>query len=389
MHLILAAGIITALYGGVLACFQTDLKKVLAFSTISQLGFMFAAIGVGAATAAVFHLTTHAFFKALLFLAAGVIIHSAHTQDMRQMGGLARRMPVTMVVFSIGAFSLAGVVPLSGFFSKDEIFTVLLHYGQETGLYWAFAGAVCVGMLTALYVVKTWFTVFFGNVCNIKAHEGGVLELAPISVLAALTLVCGFLSVVLARFLGHEGEWPTLLMASISTAVMLTGAGLGFFFYSRRQFCDALGERFKLLVVAADARFYLDWVYTTLIIRPYFWLSELLWRLDVLLIDGAVNGTAALYRLLTRLCRYLDETLIDGAVNGVGASYRGLTRVARFIDERGIDAGVNGLATLAAAAGSAARRLQSGHVQRYQRLALGAGVFLLLVLVVVVNFVLK
>ncbi|MDR1775974.1 MAG: NADH-quinone oxidoreductase subunit L [Actinomycetes bacterium] len=382
MQIILVVGIITALYGAILACFQTDLKKVLAFSTISQLGYMVAAIGVGSATAAVFHLTTHAFFKALLFLTAGIIIHATHTQDMRQMGGLARRMPITTVVWTIGAFSLAGVLPLSGFFSKDEIFTVIWHSGQ----YWAFAGAAAVGVLTSLYVVKTWFTVFFGNSCNVNAHEGTATELVPVSILAALTLVCGFLTIPLARFLGHEGEWPSLTMAATSTAVMLCGAALGYTIYARQRSTERLKQIFNVVVSAADARFYLDWVYDTFFIRPYFWLSEALWKLDAVIIDGAVNGVAWLYRGLTRLINLLDARIIDGAVNGAAWLYRALTRGAQWFDSTVIDGIVNGLGTLSRAIGAALRRVQTGHLQRYQRLIVGAAVVIVAVLVLVLRF---
>ena len=415
MNIILIVGVVTALYGGLLACFQNDLKRVLAFSTISQLGFLFAAIGVNEAVVSVFHMTTHAFFKSLLFLAAGIIIHSTHTQDMRQMGGLARRMPITFAIFTIGAFALAGVIPLSGFFSKDEIFYVLLHYGQETGQYWAFAGIVIVGVLTAFYVAKSWFTVFFGNVCNIKAHEGSPLELGPVSVLAFLAATTGFLVIPLGRFLGHEGHWPSPMMVAISTGVMLVGAVLGFFAYSRRQTVRRLGKVFHLVVIAADRRFYLDWFYDTLIIRPYFWLSDALWRLDAKLIDGVVNGvvwlygrvspiiwrfdnavidgfvnaSAWLYRAATTVVWRIDHSLIDGIVNASAWLYVRCANFVRWFDLRVVDGVVNGLGTVSLVVGSRFSRLQIGRVQRYQRLVLGAGIVVVGVFVIVYMYVLK
>jgi NADH-quinone oxidoreductase subunit L len=405
LQLILAVGIITGLYGGVLACFQTDLKKVLAFSTISQLGLMFAAIGVNAAGAAVFHLTTHAFFKALLFMTAGIIIHSTHTQDMREMGGLARSMPITTIVFSIGSFALAGMVPLSGFFSKDEIFTVILHSGN----YLAFAGALLVGLLTALYVVKTWFRVFFGSTNDHASHEGGPLELVPVSVLALLTLALGFVTPHFARLLGHEGEWPTLAMASISTAVLLVGGFIGYFLFSHRDVTDRLTRYFSLVSIAAQRRFYLDWFYEVVVIRPYFWLSHALWTLDTRVIDAAVGGVVALYRLLTRVTDILDTRVIDavvnavatvykaattlaaavdthvidGAVNTVAFAYRALTQGARRVDQGLIDGAVNGLGVLAQELGKRFRALQNGHIQRYQRLIVGVAVALVLMVVIV------
>jgi len=146
----LVIGAITALVGGLLAGVQHDVKKVLAYSTISQLGLMFMALGAGSVVAAMFHLVAHAFFKSLLFLGAGVIIHAAHTQDMREMGGLRKHMPVTWITFLIGSLALAGVVPFSGFFSKDLIIASLLHEHQ----YWAVAVVFIASGLTAFYMTR-------------------------------------------------------------------------------------------------------------------------------------------------------------------------------------------------------------------------------------------
>ena len=424
MNMILAVGVVTALYGGLLACFQKDLKKVLAFSTISQLGFLFAAIGVGSAFVAVFHLTTHAFFKALLFLAAGIIIHATGTQSMKEMGGLLRKMPITFAVFTIGAFALAGTIPLSGFFSKDELFKALLYHGHDTGQYLAFAGVIIVGLLTAFYVVKSWFTVFIAQpgAAAEKAHEGHPLELTPVIALAVPAALLGLAVIPFGSFLAYPATWPPLYMVGISTAVMLTGATAGYFAYRRSSLVVAtvatstaaetaqpvakpagLGALSHIINVAADRRFYLDDVYTYLIIKPYFVLSRALWRFDERIIDGAVNGTTWLYQQgchvfdwidhhlvdgmvngiswlyisKTRAARWFDDRIVDGLVNAISWIYVLLTRLTRIFDVRIIDGLVNGLATLSLRIGWRLRSVQSGEVQWYQRLIVGAAILLL------------
>ena len=381
MNTILAVGVITALYGGLLACFQTDLKKVLAFSTISQLGFLFTAIGVGSAFVATFHLTTHAFFKALLFLAAGIIIHVTHTQDMHQMGGLAKRMPITFIVFTIGAFALAGVVPLSGFFSKDEIFKAVLYYGHDTGQYLAFAGVLLVGVMTAFYVSKSWFTVFFGTSSDEAAEniDGYPLELAPVIALAVPAALAGFAVIPLGTLLGYPAHWPPLYMVAISTGVMLTGAGLGYLIYRRPLNLSPTNP----VQVAVDQRLYLDAFYNYVIIAPYMWLATALWRFDEMIIDGAVNGSSWAYQQLTVIADWFDAHIVDGAVNAISSLYVLATRISRVFDARIIDGAVNGLGRLSAAVGLRLRTVQNGQIQWYQRLVVGAAVIILGMFVIV------
>ncbi|MCL2403433.1 MAG: hypothetical protein FWC86_04315, partial [Coriobacteriia bacterium] len=409
-------GIITALYGALLACFQSDLKKVLAFSTISQLGFLFTAIGVGSAFVAVFHLTTHAFFKALLFLAAGIIIHATGTQDMNKMGGLLKRMPITFIVFTIGAFALAGVIPLAGFFSKDEIFKAVLHFGHDTGQYLAFAGVVLVGMMTAFYVVKSWLSVFFGRSraeadktqdTSISTssdsgkqdqkheHREHPLELAPVIALAIPAALAGFAVIPLGVFLDYPSHWPPLYMIAISTAVMLLGAIAGVFAsaYAQMKRSRAAAQkeseqqakakdRLRFITAAADQRFYLDAVYDYGIIKPYFWLSRALWQFDEKVIDGAVNAARLLYEKFSAVLNWTDSRIIDGMVNGLSWTYVLLSRLARVFDVRIIDGIVNGIGQLSITIGGRLRTIQSGDVQWYQRLVVGAVVIVLGILVI-------
>jgi NADH-quinone oxidoreductase subunit L len=345
----LIVGIITALLGGSLAVVQHDIKKVLAYSTISQLGYMFIALGAGSEVAALLHLTTHAFFKSLLFLGAGVIIHASHTQDMREMGGLARKLPVTTTLFTIGSLALAGVFPLSGFFSKDEILAALIG-GHH---YVAFVCALFAAFVTAFYVTRMWVKVFWGEGHD-HAHEGHRVMLAPMALLAAITLVVGLASPAFARFLGHEGEWPQLLLASVSTLVALSGIGVGWLTYGAGVIDPvAVRERLGVLVLVLEQKYYLDSVYEAVFVRGFALAADALAEFDRAVVDGVVNGAGRLWVGVTALAQRFDVSVIDGSVNGA--------------------------ADAVVAAGSGVRRLQTGRVQTYQRLILGALVLLMAV----------
>lgn len=355
LQAMLVIGSVTALVGGLLAAVQHDVKKVLAYSTISQLGLMFMALGAASVGAALFHLVTHAFFKSLLFLGAGVIIHSARAQDMREMGGLARHMPVTTTTFVIGSAALAGIAPLSGFFSKDEIVTVLLHEHQ----YWAVGVLLLASLITAFYVTRMCFRMFTGPAQIESIHEGHASMVGPMVGLATVTLVLGFASPRFAEFLGHEGEWPALAVAALSTGVALAGVGLGWWVYGRRSVVvntRAYKQRMGLSYGSLVQKLYFDTVYEVVFIKPYILLAEGLTWLDRNVIDGAVNAVARGFVALTSVSWKFDGAVIDGAVNGAG--------------------------TIARSAGLRLRGLQNGRIQSYQRLIAAAVVVLMLYLVV-------
>jgi NADH-quinone oxidoreductase subunit L len=357
MTAMLIIGAITAIVGGLLAAVQHDVKKVLAYSTISQLGLMFMALGAGSVLAAIFHLVTHAFFKSLLFLGAGVIIHSAHTQDMREMGGLRKHMPITWITVLIGSLALAGVVPFSGFFSKDEIVASLLH----AHLYWAVAVLFVASGLTAFYMTRLYFRVFEGPEQTEHLHEGSPLMLIPMVALATITVFLGAGSLAFAQFLGHEGEWPTLALIFASTAVASTGIGLGWWVYGRPHVVVNT-QRWKAglgpIYAALQNKLYFDMAYDRVFIWPYMALTGVLAALDRTAIDGVVNGAAKGWVLFADAAAAFDRVVIDGAVNG--------------------------LATLAKGAGAQLRKFQTGQLQGYQRLMLSAVVLFMLYLVIYV-----
>ncbi|MDY0087013.1 MAG: NADH-quinone oxidoreductase subunit L [Coriobacteriia bacterium] len=348
-------GTITALLGGLMAMVQHDIKKVLAYSTISQLGYMFLAIGVGGAVAGTFHLVTHAFFKSLLFLGAGVIIHASHTQDMREMGGLGRHMRWTAVTFGIGALALAGVFPLSGFWSKDEI----LDAAWNGGHYAVFFLALAAAFVTAFYVARLWFRVFAGPAQTDDLEEGPATMLLPMTVLTVITATIGFAAPAFSSFLGHEGHWPDPLIAISSSAVAFAGLGVGWWVYGRRDAAvdtNMLKERAGLVYTVIERKFYFDDIYEHLIIRPYIWAAEALARFDSEHVDGGVNGVATAWCRVAEAAWWFDVNVVDRMVNEVAHAAR--------------------------VAGSNMRRIQTGGVQVYQRYVLGALVLFMLWIVV-------
>jgi NADH-quinone oxidoreductase subunit L len=221
--LALALGTITALGAATVALAQRDIKKVLAWSTISQLGFMFAALGVGAWPVAIFHLITHAAFKALLFLSAGSVIHGSGTQELAEMGGLVRRMPLTAACWIAGVVSLAGIPPAAGFFSKDEVVAAVLAAAP-----WAGVALLAASALTAAYAARATRLAFFGEPRGEKpAHESPWTMIVPLAVLALGALALGFAGGPLASVLGHEAEPLSLPIAATAVLLALVGGTLG------------------------------------------------------------------------------------------------------------------------------------------------------------------
>jgi NADH-quinone oxidoreductase subunit L len=284
---------------------------VLAYSTISQLGFMFVALGVGAYGVAIFHLYTHAFFKACLFLAAGSVIHAlGGKQDIRQMGGLARRIPVTFACFAIATAAIAGLPPLSGFFSKDEIlwFAFASPQGGSAPLYAVVAGTA---LLTSFYMFRLLWLTFLGSPrmdadTAHHVHESPVSMTGVLAVLAVLSAVGGFLALphflepVLplahARAELHPLEKP-LLLASVALA-LLGLAGAAYFYRGEGRAAARVAASLAPLNRLLANKYYVDEIYERLLARPLSWVSErvFLGLGDRVLLDGSLNGLARLAR---------------------------------------------------------------------------------------------
>jgi NADH-quinone oxidoreductase subunit L len=304
-------GGLTALFAATIGLAQTDIKRVLAYSTISQLGYMFVGVGVGAYAAGIFHLMTHAFFKALLFLGAGSVIHGLHgEQDLRKMGGIAPRMLVTTVTFLVGAVGLAGLPPFAGFFSKDEILAATFHH-EGHRLLWAILLAGV--FLTALYTARLVLLAFFGSPRMSKEqahhiHESPAVMTLPLGVLAILTAVAGFVGVpsshgtAFERFLApvlpfleaEHGGVASLALAAVSVIAALAGVFVAWLVYGRGQVdASKIGVPTNPLHKLLLNKYYVDELYDALIVKPIYrlclWCAQIF---DVKVIDGLVNGVA-------------------------------------------------------------------------------------------------
>ncbi len=326
MMIIGAVAGFTALFAAIIATAQTDIKKVLAYSTISQLGFMFMALSVGAFATGIFHLTTHAFFKALLFLAAGAIIHALHgEQDIRKMGALLKHkeLKVTGFVFVIAALAISGFPFLSGFYSKDQILAHLYHQSGTGILFWKilFLVAVFTALLTAFYMFRLVTLVFFGTSRTDKEtlehlHAPDWSMHFALIVLAILSVIGGSVESYLlpihplSKAMTHTLHESHLLIVGISVGVALTGILCGFLLYRpavspvSRLTANPVG---KLLHQVIQNKFYVDEIYYYLFVWPLYLTSALLWYLiDRLLIDTLlVNGVAkCFYQISLGLKRF-------------------------------------------------------------------------------------
>jgi NADH-quinone oxidoreductase subunit L len=379
VNLVAVVGAITIVIAALLAFVQDDVKKVLAYSTVSQLGYMVMALGVGAWTAGIFHLFTHAFFKALLFLAAGSLIHGVHSNNMSEMGGLRKYMPWTFRTFMIGSVALAGIPPLAGFFSKDEIllgarenhFTLML----VVGLIGAF--------MTAAYMTRACYLVFWGEYRGEgHPHESPPSMVVPLQILAVLSVVAGLLNTWVVGDRLRFSHWATVPVthelveefhlehafsvpdAVLSVAVALAGIGAAYLFYFRRALkpLEGLTRRsttarggYALLV----NKYYLDHLYTDLIV-------------------GSIKGPVA------RAAYWFNQRVIDGVVNGVGIASRRAAHVTYdIIDQKVVDGLVNGAGAGAEESGSVLRRIQTGRVQQYAAALFGAAAAFAVVLLVI------
>ena len=349
MGVVATVGAITAIFTASIAIVANDIKRVLAYSTISQLGYMFLACGVGAFTAGVFHLMTHAFFKALLFLCAGSVMHALSGElDMRKMGGLKAYVPVTFITFFIGCLAIAGIPPFAGFFSKDEI---LWYAFQSNFFLWAL-GAIAAFM-TAFYMFRAVFMTFYGKSrmdpeVEHHVHESPSVMTVPLSILAVLSVIGGLVGIPIIKgwnrihdFLapvlgGHEAHLAEksmtgiayasevashaestvqhsvgleLFMMGVSVAIGLAGIITAYYFYLRRpELPGKIAERFKGAYNLLVNKYFVDELYHAYVVTPINMISTFLWRgVDEKVVDGAmVNGTAWLVKRVSGGLRRLQ-----------------------------------------------------------------------------------
>jgi NADH-quinone oxidoreductase subunit L len=330
LNIIAYTGLATALLAATIALKQNDIKKVLAYSTVSQLGFMFLALGTGAYVAAVFHVMTHAFFKALLFLGSGSVIHAmGGEQDIRHMGGLSKKLKITYITFLIGCIAIAGIPPFSGFFSKDAI--LLSAFMKSPVLY---AVAVFTALLTAFYMFRLLFITFTGKFRGTEEqahhlHESPLAMTLPLIILAVLSIAGGWIGIpevireggdYLSAFLApavssiphehHLSHSDEYLLMGISTGLVLATIVAAWFVYRNYQRKEATGFA-KVL----ENKWYVDELYDSIIVKPLHWLGGFLKDIfDIKVVDGLVNGAGRLVNYGSRQLRLLQSGQVGSYV---------------------------------------------------------------------------
>ena len=346
LHWVAYIGAFTAFYAAAVACVQSDIKRVLAFSTISQIGFMMVALGVCTSSdphdgglgymASMFHLFTHAMFKALLFLGAGCIIHAVHSNEMSTMGGLRKYMPITHITFLIACLAIAGIVPFSGFFSKDEILTACFGFSPVMG--WVMS---IIAAMTAFYMFRLYYGIFWGKEnkelhAAHHPHEAPLSMTVPLIILAVVTCVAGFIP--FGEFISSDGQAYAIHLdkqvAITSTCISVVSILLATFMYAREKqpVADKLASTFKGLHKAAYHRFYIDEIY-----------------------------------------QFVTHKII----------FRCISTPIAWFDRHVIDQFMNFMAWSTNACSEEIRGLQSGNVQQYARVFLSGALLLLIILLLI------
>jgi NADH-quinone oxidoreductase subunit L len=359
-NIIIVIGGLTLFLTGFIAIVQNDIKKVLAYSTLSQLGYMVAAMGAGAYTAGLFHLFTHAFFKALLFLGAGSVIHAVHSNNMSDMGGLRKKMPITFWTFIAGTLALIGIFPFAGFFSKDEILASVKYAGENGQgianfiLILGIAGA----FITAFYMARLVALTFFGEYRgHATPHESPKMMTYPLIGLAFFAVTAGWINfpgvytgfttwlatrVPLTGMGDHHGEGLDWALVLIVTPVVLAGAAVGWWLYGKDRETQEERDSFRIPVLwpLFENLYYIDDFYMNGIVRP-------------------IMGPVA------RVVLWWDMYVIDGIVNGVGLGSIGLAKAVNVVDQNVVDGIYNELGAGVDGLGSGLRRSFTGRIQQY------------------------
>ncbi len=367
MMVVAAIGAATAIFAAIIAVGQNDIKKVLAYSTVSQLGYMFLGVGVAAFSAGIFHLMTHAFFKGLLFLGAGSVIHGMHgQQDMRYMGGLRSKMPITWLTFAAAWLAISGFPGFSGFFSKDEILWKAFSGSHGHWALWL-VGFLAAG-LTAFYMTRLVVMTFHGEKRweeGVHPHESPPSMSVPLIILGVLSVIGGFVGVpAILKGSNHIEHWmePAVswgaaghgaahgaahashgvegLLMGASVAIAILGIAVGWWMYTRRRDIPA-----KIMEKLPNAH---RWLYNKFYVDEFFWRAVLNNVLRLVRFSGA-----------------FDNKIIDGLVNGAGWLTRLVVRITGWIDNNFVDGTVDAVADIIKGVGERLRVVQSGRVQQY------------------------
>lgn len=342
-------GLITSFMAATIALVQVDIKRILAYSTVSQLGYMIMALGLygyDTATghhspgfyAGTFHLMTHAFFKGLLFLGAGSVIHAVHTNDINDMGGLVKKMPATSWTFMIASLSIAGIFPLAGFWSKDEI--VAATHGHP--IFQIFT--LVIAFMTAFYMWRLCFLTFWGKPRDEHryehAHESPKVMTGPLVFLGFLAVTAGWVGIPalshgFASFVYHgepyhpHADWANYIISSL---VGISGIGLAYVVYMKKAIsADNLMNKFKPLYTLLYNKYYFDELYHIILLNPLMVFARWMWAFDAHVVDGLVNFTAWFTIKWADVKMWIDKWIVDGAVNGAGWFVRMWAGILKYL----------------------------------------------------------
>jgi NADH-quinone oxidoreductase subunit L len=366
-------GSLTAFFAATIGLVQNDIKKVLAYSTVSQLGYMFLALGVGAYSTGIFHVMTHAFFKALLFLGAGsVILGMHHEQNIEHMGGLRKKMPWTYYTFLMATLALLGIFPFSGFFSKDAILWAVFSSPRSNYAFWIF-GVITAG-ITSFYMIRLFCLTFLGKSRGAshvhEVHESSLIIIIPLMLLAVLSIMGGFVGI--PHVLGGSNIFGSYL-SSVTNDIQP-------FHYS--SFTEIFLMIFVFLCVAtlAYGAYYLYIRKPAMrhkITAKVSWLYRLLYHnyfVDELYDHVLVRNVLRMMRSMARF----DTTIVDGAVNLSGHLTQAVAYINGWLDTVFVDGLVNGVARIITSSGNRLRRMQTGYIQDYVYVLFASIIFILL-----------
>lgn len=371
MQVVAVVGAFTAIFAATIAITQNDIKKVLAYSTISQLGYMMFALGMGAYVAGMFHLMTHAFFKALLFLGSGSVIHATGTQDIREMGGLFKKMKVTAITFIIGTLALSGFPLTAGFFSKDYIF----GFAYAENRYIFFVIGIITAFFTAFYMFRVIFVVFFGKPKKegIHAHESPKVMTIPLIILALLSVISGYLGAwfiperfsidKFISFFGFEGQEPLHVVPMLIAVVTgLLGILVAFILYLKKPLTNKkISKWISPFYKLTYNKYYMDEMYGFVFIRPLLKFAEFVNTFDKVVVDGFINLIGKFTVVFSKGVDIFDNKAVDGAVNKVAdATY---------------------------SSGKKLRQLETGNVSSYLAVMFGAVAIFVIYLLIKILFI--
>ena len=351
MHVVAGVGAFTALFAASIGLVQNDIKRVLAYSTVSQLGYMFLGCGMGAFSSGLFHVMTHAFFKGLLFLGAGSVIHAMHEeQDMRRMGGLRHHIHGTYETMLLATIAIAGIPPFAGFWSKDEILGAAVKSGGIGVLWWLMG--LCAAFMTSFYMFRLIFLTFYGqerfDTQHVHPHESPPSMLTPLKILALLSVIGGivvglppenglfhaFLSYAFPHGQAHHAAfhfWPDVPLMLLSTLVAVAGWFTAYHLYIQRpERANELAEKYAFAYEVLLNKYYIDEFYQAFIVRPVMWATTAFWTVDARIVDGAVNACATFTRLYANWSGLIDRWVVDGSVNGVAVLVQSGARLFRL-----------------------------------------------------------